>query len=277
MSVVEAFILGVTQGLTEFLPVSSSAHLVFVQHLLGFKEPMLFFDVTVHLGTLLSLILYFSKEVACLLRDSIYGIFFLLRRKPMKEIAELAPFGSWALALLVASIPTGLMGVWFKDWFESLFGSLQAVGLALFGTSVILWLTMPFQKGEKRVENTRLLDLLTIGIFQGVAIIPGISRSGATISAALFRGLKREDAFRFSFLLAIPAILGAALLELKEGIASWPWGWPVLAAGFLSSALLGYFSLHFLARVTQKGKLHLFGIYTFLFAILVLAVSSRLE
>lgn len=276
MSLAEALLLGLVQGLTEFLPVSSSAHLVLVQHLLGFSKPLVFFDVVLHLGTLVGLLVYFAGDVAHLVRDSIYGISYLIHRKPIEQISEVAPHSRWALGILVATIPTGLAGFFFKDWFESLFGSLQAVGLALLGTTLILWLTRYFQKNEKGMDQSSYLDYFVIGVFQGIAIIPGISRSGATISAALFRGLKREEAFRFSFLLAVPAILGAGLLEWKDGLGSWEWGWPVLTVGFLVSAVFGYLSLCFLARIIQKGKLHLFGIYTFLFGILVLVVSSRL-
>lgn len=277
MTLLKAFILGGVQGLTEFLPVSSSAHLVLVQHLLGFDKPLVFFDVVLHLGTLVCLFIFFAADVAHLLRDSVYGLFFLFRRKPLEQIAEIAPYSKWALGIFVACVPTGLMGFFFKDWFEALFGSLRSVGFALFGTSLILWLTRYFQKDERGFEKARYLDFLIIGFCQGIAITPGISRSGITIATALFLGLKRADAFRFSFLLSIPAILGAGLLEWKEGTASWQWGWPPLAAGFAVSAVLGYLSLHFLARITQKGKLHLFGIYTFVLGLLIITLSARFE
>lgn len=273
MTLFQALLLGVVQGLTEFLPVSSSAHLVVVQHLFGFTEPMVFFDVVLHLGTLVALFVYFAGDIAHLLRDSLYGISYLLHRKPMKDIAEIAPHSRWALGILAASVPTGLLGIFFKDWFESLFGSLQAVGLALLGTTAILWLTRYFQKDRRGIDSARYRDFLAIGLFQGIAIIPGISRSGATIAAALFLGLRREDAFRFSFLLAIPAILGAGLVELKDGITGWAWGWPVLATGFLASASFGYASLFFLSRVTRSGKLHLFALYTLAFGCIVFFLS----
>ena len=277
MTLAEAFLLGWVQGLTEFLPVSSSAHLVLVQHLLGFKEPLVFFDVVLHLGTLAGLFVYFWADIAHLVRDSLYGISYLLHRKPMAQIAEIVPHSRWALGILVASLPTGLMGILFKDWFESLFGSLQAVGIALWGTSAILWLTRYHQKDERSMSEAKYLDFFFIGFFQGIAIIPGISRSGATIAASLFRGFKREEAFRFSFLLAIPAILGAGLLEFQEGVAQWQWGWPVLVGGFVASAVFGYLSLFFLDRVTRKGRLHYFAFYTFLVGALILYFVPRLE
>lgn len=277
MTLFQAFILGGVQGLTEFLPVSSSAHLVLVQHLLGFGNSLVFFDVVLHLGTLVGLFIYFAADVAHLLRDSVYGIFFLLRRKPLKQIADLAPHSKWALGIFAASVPTALMGFFLKDWFESLFASLLWTGYSLLGTTALLALTRFCQKSEQGFDRARYLDFFVIGVLQGISIIPGISRSGATIATALFLGWNREDAFRFSFLLSIPAILGAGLLEWGEGSAAWQWGWPPLAAGFAASAVLGYLSLHFLARITQKGKLHLFGIYTFFLALAVLALAGRFE
>lgn len=275
MTLLEALLLGLIQGLTEFLPVSSSAHLVFFQHLLGFKDSLLFFDVLVHLGTLCALFVYFAGDLIRLLRDSVNAIFFLFRRKSWKEIFETAPHARWALGLVIASLPTGLAGFLFKDWFESLFGSLRAVGLALFGTTLLLWLTRFFQKGEKEIEKCSPFDYLAIGFFQGIAIIPGVSRSGATIAAALFRGLERETAFRFSFLLAIPAILGAGLLELRHGFELAPSEWLPYSIGFVASAVSGYLSLLFLASVLRKGKLHWFALYTLLFGLLVLFFSAR--
>ncbi len=273
MTIFHAAILGLVQGLTEFLPVSSSAHLVFVQNLLGFKEPLLFFDVVLHLGTLVALFIYFAGDIAHLIRDSIYGIFYLLRRKPLAEIAQIAPYSRWALGIIVASIPTGLAGFLLKDWFESLFGSLHTVGFLLFGTTLILVLTRFFQKNELGIDQAKYLDFFIIGLFQSVAIAPGISRSGSTITGALFRGLKREDAFRFSFLLAIPAILGAGLVEWRHGASTWAWGWPTLAVGFLVSAVFGYLSLHFFARVVRQGRIHWFGVYTFLLGLLILKLA----
>ena len=276
MSISEAFILGLVQGLTEFLPVSSSAHLVFVQHLLGFKEPLLFFDIVLHLGTLVSLFIYFSADLAHLIRDSFDAVFFLLRRKRTEEIFELAPYSRWALGLLIASFPTGVIGFLFKDWFESLFGSLGAVGWALVGTSVILGLTFYFEKGKKGIKKTGWVDFLFIGALQGVAIIPGISRSGTTIAAGLFRGLDRETAFRFSFLLAIPAILGAALLELKKGFLLAKGDLFPLGVGFLTALVFGYIAISLLSKLVRKGRLHFFALYTLLLAFLVLFSSGRL-
>ncbi len=274
MTFFQSFILGLVQGLTEFLPVSSSAHLVFFQFLFGFSDPLVFFDVILHLGTLVALLIYFAGDLAHLVRDSVYGIFFLLRRKSLKEIFEIAPHTRWALGIIIASIPTALMGFLLKDWFESLFGSLRGVSYQLFVNAAILWSTRYYPKGDKTIQTARLLDFFIIGIFQGVSIIPGISRSGATIATALLLGLERQTAFRFSFLLAIPAILGAGILECKHGFQSWHWGWPVLGIGFFASLIAGYFSLYILSKMIRKGQLYTFAFYTLLFGIVVLMYAN---
>lgn len=277
MSLLEASIFGLVQGVTEFLPVSSSAHLVLFHHLLGFREQIVFFDVVLHWGTLVSLFIYFAADIACLLRDSAYGISYLIRRKPMQQILDAAPHSRWALGIVVASLPTALMGIFFRDWFESLFSSLRATGLQLFVTTALLALTAFFQKSERGMDRAGWRDFLVIGFAQGISIIPGISRSGATIAAALFCGLKREDAFRFSFLLSIPAILGAAAVEAEAGLTAWQGGWEPLAAGFLVSALFGCLSLFFLARVLRRGRFHWFAVYTFLLGLLILKFGGSWE
>jgi undecaprenyl-diphosphatase len=276
MSLFEASLLGLVQGLTEFLPVSSSAHLVFVQHLLGFKKPLLFFDIMVHAGTLVSLFVYFWKDVAHLLRDSVYALFFLLRRRALKEIYEFAPYSRWAAGIIVATIPAGLAGVFLGDWFESLFGSLRTTGAALLGTSLLLWATRRFHREEKEMGDARLLDFFLIGCFQAIAITPGISRSGATIAAALFVGFKRETAFRFSFLLAIPAILGASLLQLPEGLAS-AGEWLVTSSGMIVAGLSGFLAIPLVGKAIRKGKLHWFAAYTLPLGILLIYLSRFLE
>lgn len=277
MTFFQAFILGLTQGLTEFLPVSSSAHLIFVQHLFGFKDPLLFFDIVVHLGTLAALFVYFAADLAHIIRDTLYGISYLFHRKPLKEIFEIVPHAKWALGVFLAFIPTALAGFFFRDWFESLFGSLWVTGITLIINSGILWLTRSFRKGKRGIENARWWDYILIGIMQAVSIIPGISRSGATIATGLILGLRTEAAFRFSFLLAIPAILGAGFLELSHGLEILQGHWGVLAIGFFTAALFGFLSIVLLDKVTQKGKLHIFAFYTLLLGLTILTVFNRLE
>ena len=273
MTLLEAIWLGLIQGVTEFLPVSSSAHLVFFQHLFGLREPLIFFDVVLHLGTLLSLVIYFAADLASLVRDSVYGIFYLFQRKSKEVISELAPGAPWALGIIIASVPTALIGYFFKDWFESLFGSLPAVGVALLITSALLWATRFLSKGEKEIERVKAVDFLIIGILQGIAIVPGISRSGSTLAAGLFRGLKKEDAFRFAFLLAIPAILGAGWLELHHAGLENQVSLPALITGFLMAASSGFLAISVLARVVRNGRIHQFAYYTLPLGVLILILS----
>lgn len=277
MNILQAALLGLVQGLTEFLPISSSAHLVIVQHLLGFKEPLLFFDIILHWGTLVSLFVYFAGDLAHLMRDSIYGLFFLFQRKSWKQIDDSAPYFRFAILILIASVPTALMGILLKDWFESLFGSLRDVGRDLLITSALLIGTYFFQKGVKTVRQMSVLDAVFLGILQGVSIIPGISRSGAAISAALFRGLDRETAFRFAFLMGVPAILGAGLVEFRDIEYFRQYSLPVLTAGFIVSAIFGYLSLIVLAALVKQGKLYQFAFYTLPLGLLILKFAHLFE
>lgn len=277
MSFFQAFLLGFVQGLTEFLPVSSSAHLIFFQHLLGFKESLLAFDIVLHLGTLTAVLIYFAKDLVPMVRDSSYGIFCLLRRRSWTETFEAAPYFRWFLGILTASLPTGLMGILFGDWFEVLFGSLELTGVMLLLNSILLRLTLYFQKGRKGIEEMRVTDFVIIGVFQGIAIIPGISRSGATIASGLFLGMERETAFRFSFLIAIPAILGAGIFELRHWEAFGTLSPLDFGIGFLVSAVAGFLALFILRRMIKRGKLQIFSLYTFLLGVLILLLSPWLE
>ncbi len=237
------------QGLTEFIPVSSSGHLVFFQSLFGLKEPQLLFDIMLHLGTLMAVAVYFRQEIWIMVQ----GI-----RQSLKE-KKIQPSAKLFLWIVLATVPTGLMGVLLKDWFESLFSKPRMVGGMLLVTGLMLWLTRLAKNEGRRIEKMPWFDSILIGIAQGIAIIPGISRSGATISAGLFRGLDREFAGRFSFLLSIPAILGAIVLEFRKIGPS-----EEVEVSLLGMAVafgVGLFSLRFLMKVIKNGKLHNFSYY----------------
>ncbi len=250
MSMLQAIFLGVVQGLTEFLPVSSSGHLVFFQSLLGLKEPPIFFDVMVHVGTLLAVVVYFRTDIWKIIE----GIGSALRKKEgNQEGVKLLLF------IILASIPTGLMGLLFRDWFESFFSKPQWVGGMLILTGLVLWFTR-FVKGEGRpLPRMEWVDAVFIGIAQGLAIIPGISRSGATISIGLFCGLDRELSGKFSFLLSIPAILGATLLEMKK-VDSMGSLWPILFGSVVAFGV-GILALTFLIRIIKIEKIFNFSYY----------------
>jgi len=256
MTILQAIILGFVQGATEFIPVSSSGHLVLAPWLLGWPAPGLVFDTMVHWGTLAAIVAYFWRDWRAMISAWGRG---LVRRDWSDPNARLA----WLLA--IGSIPAAALGFLLEDWFESLFGEPAWVSFFLVVTAAILlgseWLSR--SKRARRLADLRWPDALIIGVGQAAAIAPGISRSGATMSAGLLRGLDRPAAARFSFLLATPAIVGAGLLQLvKFSSTADPLAQlPLLAAGFLTALITGYAAIWGLLRYLQRHKLTVFAFY----------------
>ncbi len=258
MSFWEAIFLGIVQGLTEFLPISSSGHLVIFQKILGLAEHDLTFDIVAHLGTLCSVLVVYRKVVWNIVGDC----FTTVRHQKMSPGFQLVLF------MFVASLPTGLIGFLFKDHFESLFNQLAAVGAFLCVTGVLLFATrkVPASGSFGEVSVTALNSQLsyakafTIGLLQGLAITPGISRSGTTIAAGLFLKLEKNSAALFSFLIAIPAILGAVVLQLRD--MSWS-GQSVsyLITGFFAAFVFGWLGLSAVLAAVRRGRLDVFSIY----------------
>ncbi|MBU0528170.1 undecaprenyl-diphosphate phosphatase [bacterium] len=243
MTIFEAVLLGIIQGLTEFLPISSSGHLVVGQKVLGIAIAGNAFEVVVHLGTLISVLIVFWSDIWQLI-------------KSLKS----APTQKYILALAIGTVPAVIIGLLFKDVILEAFENIRVVASTLIITGIIL-LTTKFIK-------TRLMDIsighgLLIGIAQAMAIVPGISRSGMTISLGMHLGITPEKAAKFSFLLAIPAIAGAGLLTGLDIIKSSEPILPgsVLIVGFLSSFLVGWISLKWLLQLIKSGKFHWFGVY----------------
>lgn len=259
MTLTEIILLGLIQGATEFLPVSSSAHLVIFQNLFGVKQPQLFLDVALHLGTLIATIVVIRGEIFAILKGV---IFFTLYRLSGRNSLSDAHKTEARLAGLVCIglIPTGLLGFFFRDQFERLFGSLLAVGIMLMVTGTILWMTRGVEKGMKDSGTMSVMDALVIGFIQGLAIAPGISRSGSTISFGLFRTLQKSFAFNFSFLISVPAILGAMILEWEAPVLG-SGGLLQVLAGTLTAALAGYLCLRFLRKIVREGHLYFFSPY----------------
>ncbi len=199
----ETILLGIIQGLTEFLPVSSSGHLVIFEHLLGFKEPEILLNVSLHLGTLLAVCIYFRSDLQKMIQELWAWV-----APGSKPGPGLGPHALLALMVVVGSVPTAFIGLIFKDPLEDLFGSVTTVGIMLLVTGVIVGVTKFISRDHGKWDRVGIWMALAIGTVQGLAIIPGISRSGSTIVCALLLGLKRETAGRFSFLLSIPASLG---------------------------------------------------------------------
>jgi undecaprenyl-diphosphatase len=244
LTIIQALVLGMVQGLTEFLPVSSSGHLVIFQHLFGIKGSPLTFDVLVHLGTLLAVFVAFWDDIAAIFKK---------------------PFSRLTYLIIVGCIPAGLMGFFLKPLFARAFESLLVVGIGLLITGVVLKVSEIVSDNSlvmKEVRETGYLDVLFIGLLQGIAIVPGISRSGSTIAGGLLAGLDRTFAARYSFLLSIPVILGAALVQLKDFTPDTVTGSMVpYIVGPLTAAVFGYFAIKIVLKLVENGRLSIFSYY----------------
>jgi len=275
MNSTEAIILGIIQGLTEFLPVSSSGHLVLFQQLFGLKEAELFFDVCVHLGTLVAVIIVFRQEIIKIISALLQLVSLAGQKEKFLQKVKSDPELKMTVFIVIGSIPTAILGLLFASIADRLFSSALITGLMLMVTGLLLWLT---RKAGTHAVSTSIGHLtpgkaLIIGIVQGLAIIPGISRSGSTISTGLLLGVDRETAARYSFLLSIPAIVGAGLLSLKEGFSQTnPAIW-ISLLGAVPAALVGYGALKSLLHMVKKGRLYVFAPYCWLVGILAILFS----
>lgn len=241
MAIFQAIILGIVQGITEFFPVSSKGHLVIVQGLFGMKEPKLAFDIFLHLGTLLAVVIYFRNDIRWL-----FG-------KNRKELYY----------IIIASIPTFIVGFFFKDMIEQYFGMPRVTGYMMLVTGAYLISASVYTRLKKHADKKLGLgNSLAVGVAQSVAVLPGISRSGATIVTGILTGMNHHTAFRFSFLLSIPAILGAVLLKsAKIGSSLLNGDAPFFLAGGIAAMIVGIFTIDVLLRLVKDNKLYLFGIY----------------
>lgn len=273
MNLLQSIILGITQGLTEFLPVSSSGHLVLLQNIFGINEPELLFDICLHLGTLLAVVVVFMNEIRSILRTlwSLPGL--LQQSKSPAELFEENEAVRIAVLIVAGTIPTAILGLLFHKITDQLFGSIWLVGCMLLVTGTLLWLTRRVQLKGRPLKRVTLKDALIIGVVQGLAILPGISRSGSTISAALFLGIDREVAGRFSFLLSIPAILGALVVGFEsEAIRSNVSGVTILI-GTATAGIVGIVALKVLLGLVKKGRLPFFAPYCWLIGMIAFVVG----
>ncbi|MDP6457093.1 MAG: undecaprenyl-diphosphate phosphatase [Candidatus Marinimicrobia bacterium] len=254
MNALDATILGALQGVTEFLPISSSGHLVLMEELLKVSQPGLVFEVTVHMGTLMSILTVFWQDLKNLLSD-------LSTRENRMMI----------IYIILATIPIAVVGLVFKPEIEQSFHNLQLVGLSLLVTATALIVTKWVGKEQTEVDGKRAI---IIGIAQSLALIPGISRSGITIASGLIAGLKRREAARFSFLIAIPALIGSGLLTLPDLALSGANGIPamVLLTGLVTSFVVGIIVLKLLLGILEKGRLYYFGFYCLIVGGIVLGI-----
>jgi undecaprenyl-diphosphatase len=272
MSILQALLLGLVQGATEFIPVSSSGHLVLVPWLLGWPSPSLAFDTMVHWGTMVAVVAYFWRTWRLLLSAWLRGLVRWDWRDPLARLAWL---------LVIGTLPAAVIGYLLADWFESLFSEPAWVSLFLLGTAGILvlseWLgTKSYAAGGAlQMDSLRWPHALLIGLAQAAAIAPGISRSGMTMAMGLSGGLERPDAARFSFLLSTPIIVGAGLFQLIE-LSSQPDALaqvPVLVTGFVAAAVMGYLCIGVLLRYLQRGRLYPFALYCACLGIICFAVA----
>lgn len=277
MKSIETIFLGIIQGLTEFLPVSSSGHLVIFQNLIGLKEPELLLACSLHLGTLLAVCLYFRSDVGLMVREVWQVLTQTLKARRRSGSTDSGVslekrHDSLVWWVLIGSIPTGIIGLVFKAPLENLFGSVTTVGVMLIVTGIIVGLTRLMPEGYGTRTRIGLIVALAVGTAQGLAIIPGISRSGATIVCGLLFGLDRELAGRFSFLLAIPAIIAALAVQINiEALTRV--GFVPLLFGFLTSALVGLLALKLLMDMVKKGHLHYFAPYCWAVGLLILVFA----
>jgi undecaprenyl-diphosphatase len=270
MTIIQSIILGIVQGLTEFLPVSSSAHLVLVPYFLGWKIPtdqVFIFDVLVQLGTLAAVIIYFWRPLWGIIRAFVSGI---LRGKPFAEFESRL---GWYLIL--ATIPAGILGLLIKDQVEAAFNSPLATGFFLLVTAAILIAAERLSRKNRPLESMTWLDALAAGAAQAISIFPGVSRSGSTIAGGMSRGLTRKDAAQFSFLMSIPVMLAAGLLAGSDMAAMPGLGdfLPVVLAGFLAAAVVGYASIHWLLKFLTRRPLYIFAMYCSLLGMITIIVA----
>ncbi len=263
MSMIEALILGVIQGLTEFLPVSSSGHLIIFQRLFGLEEPDMLFNVSAHVGTLLAVVVIYWRDIWSIAVNLFKNSFLLLTKKIDAHGFWANPDARLGLMIIIGSVPTAIIGLFFHTSAKAVFSSMILVGCALLVTGTVLIATKFIQQKSSKQTPSGLKEALIIGTVQGLAVIPGISRSGSTIAAGLFSGLDRETAARYSFLLSIPAIVGAELISLKDAFESGRSLDLSIIAGTAAAFIIGCIALLLLIKLVKQGRLYLFAPYCF--------------
>lgn len=269
VSIIQAIILGVIQGLSEFLPISSSGHLVVVPELFGIPTPSLAFDVLLHLATVAAAVAFFHRDIGRIILS------FVAPRKLSPE--DVKRYRRLTLWLVAGSIPVAVVGLTLNNFVESLFQSTLAVGIFLMLTSLIMAgaeLTYAITARRRALGQMGLVDSVIVGLFQALAIAPGLSRSGATISGGMYLGFERETAARFAFLLGIPASLGAGLVKAKDlaqGFGGVDAG--AYVAGGLAALVVGFAAVYLMIRFLRGHRLVVFSVYTFILGAFVVVLS----
>jgi len=270
MTIIQAIILGIIQGLTEFVPISSSAHLVIAQSFFGWKIPgqaAFIFDVIIHLGTLIAVVIYFRNELSKIIHKVVLGI---IHRRPFEN-----DWSRLGWIIILATIPAVIVGFLFRSQVQEAFSQPLYAGIFLSLTAIFLFLAEIIGHRNRHLLEVTWKDGLIIGLFQVVSLLPGISRSGAAITGGMTRDLNRQSAARFSFLLSIPAIIGASGLSIIDLLRSPNHSIqiPALLTGFIVSAIVGYISIRWLLSFLGKHRLYIFAIYCLGLSITIIAVA----
>jgi undecaprenyl-diphosphatase len=270
MSILQALILGIVQGLTEYIPVSSTAHLILVPWLFGWNldiQTKFVFDILVQWGTLVGVVVYFWHDIWAIVRAMLDG---LIQRRPLGTTE--ARLGWY---VIVATIPAVIFGLVLKKYVEELYSQYLIIAVIVILAAGLMLAAERFGKRTRQADDMTAIDAGAIGLWQVLAFAPGVSRSSATISGGMLRHLQRADAARFSFLISIPALLGAGIIALKDlfsvpGLLS-SLALP-LAVGFVSAAISGYFSIRWLLSFLQRRSLNVFTIYRLVFGIICIVL-----
>lgn len=272
MSVLIAAILGLIQGITEFLPISSSGHLAVMQNLFGMEEVDLFFDVLLHFATLVSICVFYSRDIAEMIKE-VFGFFSDIRH-PKPDEGKPKPARRLVLMIIIATLPLFLI-LPVKDSIDKLSNNTYFIGAAFLITGLILFLSDRMQNGRKNEKNMTVWDAVKIGACQAVATLPGISRSGSTITAGMAVGLNRTFAVKFSFLLSLPAVFAATIASLvdalKDGVDAERI--PAYLIGMAVAGITGYFAIKLVRMLSQKGKFGKFCYYCFAVGILTIVLT----
>jgi len=272
LDILSAIILGAVQGLSEFLPISSSGHLALIPHLLG-VETGLAFDTVLHIGTLIAIFTFFWKDIVNLIKGFILSIIDLSEGiDKFKEGLNTIPEKRFAWLIIIGTIPTGIIGILFKDAVETVLRGTIFIGFFLIVTGIILYYSERHSSGNITAKDMSFKKAAIVGICQGLAVLPGISRSGSTIASGLCLGLEREYAARYSFLLSVPAVIAAGVLQIKD-ISNIDASMTVLLAGFLSSVIFGYLAIKLLMKMIKGWSLDIFAYYCWIVGILTLVLS----
>lgn len=262
MGYFEAIVLGLVQGLAEFLPISSSGHLALLQDIFGVEaDKVLLFAVLLHLGTLVSVfVVYWSDiwelivELCATVRDLCTGKGLRLEERPVRKLGVM---------IIVATIPTAIIGLVFNDFFSGMYTSMVAVGVGFLITGVIMFIAERMGSANKDIRKMNFRNAIFVGVLQGIAIYPGISRSGSTLVGGLTTGLKREFAVKFAFLISIPSILGSVILETPDALAAGtdPSLLGPIIAGVVVAAVSGFIAIKTMIRIVSNKKLSYFSYY----------------